>query len=316
MKTFLKTFIKTIFIVAILAFGCAFLNLAKTSAIDFSNGVGFSMTPMYEKLILNPGDIYKGSFEIFLPSTAVNNFNYKVYVQNYYRDDNNNAIFENVGSTGLIVDWITIDSSTNGTLAPDEKAVINYTIKVPLDAPGGGQYATITVGTDNSQVTRDDNSTSIQESVAMGYTIYAEITGNTVRQGEIWDVNVSSLLMSGNIKGASYVKNTGNVHSTAKYTLQVFPLFSDEEVYSNEEDPVTRFIMPDRTLYNETSWDQTPMIGIFNVIYTVEFEGVTQQIKKLVIVCPLWLLFIVLFIIVALIVWIVIRIKMRKKAEA
>ena len=296
---------------AAVALACTFFPSANVCAED-PGTISFLMSPMYEKISLDPGESYSSSFTITTPSQATADFNYQVYTQSYYRDENNIAIFEDVEGHSQMVDWITIDSPTTGTLPPDGYATIRFTINVPENAPAGGQYAAITVGTAHPETQGSDDGIKIQESIAMGYTVYAEITGETVKQGEITDINVPSFLFSGNITGSSSIKNTGNVHGDAIYKLQVFPLFSSEEVYTNEENPDIRVVLPDRTLYYETSWDNTPWLGIFNVLYTVEFEGVVSQVSKMVIVCPIWLLFVVIFGIIMLIIWIVLRSKARK----
>ena len=276
----------------------------------------FSMSPMYERIVLNPGESYTSGFKIRATESATTDLKYKVYTQPFYRDDENMAMFEDVQGRTQITNWTTINTGTTGTVAPNESAEVVFTIKVPEDAPAGGQYMAITVSTDS---TADPESmtgaVNIQENVAIAYTVYAEVTGTTIKQGEITDATVQSFLFSGNITGTSSIKNTGNVHGDAIYKLQVFPLFSNEEVYTNEESPETHLVLPDRTLYNETSWENTPWFGIFNVIYTVEFEGVISQVTKMVIVCPIWLLFIVIFAIIMLIIWLVLRSRSRKKSS-
>ena len=314
MKSNKKTIRRFIYWVA-----CVVMLVAASIAPKaFAEGsaVGFTMSPLSQKLILNPGDTYKGTFRISVPSDQEKPFSYVVDVLPYFIDEQYKSIFEDVNNYSLMKDWITVDSSKTGVIEPNHSVEISFTITVPNDAPAGGQYAAISVGTNSDEESGNNLAVGIQEKIAQAYTIFAEITGNTVKQGEILNANVPGLLLSGKIYGSAEVKNTGNVHGTAKYTLQVYPLFSDEEVYSNEEkDQDKKNIMPDRTYLNVTSWDGTPLFGIYNVVYTVEFEGVTNQIKKMVIVCPIWLLFIIIFAISAIIITLVSRSKARKKQK-
>ena len=278
-----------------------------------------ALSPMKTSIILKPGDSYSGTFMVINQAINDEDLSYKVEVIPYYVNEDYSVTNE-PNSYTQIVDWITLDK-TSGIVEPNNTQSIRYTINVPTDAPAGGQFAAIRVSSDpNSSSTAESNSgnkrtAGININYGIAYLVYTEITGTSIHQGEIVETSVSSFLLSGNISGSSYIKNTGNVHSDAKYKLQVFPLFSNEEVYTNEEEPQTMTILPDRTLYNETVWDNTPAFGIFNVVYTVEFEGVTEQVSKMVIKCPIWLLFIVIFIIAAIIIYFVMRAKSRKNSQ-
>lgn len=285
---------------------------------------GLTVAPMERKMILNLGDSRDSSFTIANPSASTDDMYYEVSVEPFYTDESGATIFEAEKDSGEIVNWITFTTPTEGSISPNESKEISFTINVPENAPAGGQYAAIFVTTD-SKPKKDSNAdsthenetsqTGINEIRRIGHLIYAEVAGTTTRKGEIVEANVPSFLLSGNISGTSLVKNLGNVHGDVKYTLQVFPLFHDEEVYTNEENPEERTVLPNRTIYSSTEWENTPSIGIFNVVYTVEFEDESTQISKMVIICPIWLLFLIIFVIIALIIWIALRIRTHKKSS-
>lgn len=307
----IKKQIKTIMLMLALVLGLGVgLRVAPAHADDGS--VGITMSPMNQVIILNPGDRYVGSFNISNNGDNALPFSYTTDIVPFYINNDNNVVYEGEGSYNQIMDWITL-STDAGTLERDETETIYFTINVPNNAPAGGQYAGIRVVSKPSDTS--GQGVNLKISQAMVHLVYAEITGTTVRKGVIESVDVPGFMLSGNITASSTIKNTGNVHGVAKYTLQVFPLFSSEEVYTNEENPEKEYIFPDRTVYKEISWDNTPSIGIYNVIYTVEFEGSTQEVKKMVIKCPIWLLFFIIFVIAALIIWLVVKAKGRKASR-
>ncbi len=276
------------------------------------SAASFSVSPMNERIILNPGEVYEGSFKVSNPASSEDDFSYIVEVKPFDVDENYNPVYDEESERNAIVDWTAIDDSdAEGTLSPNETIEIHYTITVPESAPAGGQYMSLTT----SQVVSNENTggVNITSVPAIAHIIYAEVAGTTIKSGVISDASVPSFIFTGNIAGTSAVENTGNTYGTATYTLQVFPLFSDEEVYTNVEDPDTMTIINGKTYYNETAWTDTPSVGIYNVVYSVDFEGTTAEVSKMVIVTPVWLLFIVVLAIIAIIILIVYGVKTRQK---
>ncbi len=278
-----------------------------------AEGYGMTLSPMNQSVIINPGESRKVTFNISNTYFATEDIEYELSLEPFFIDENDGIYYESEGESGRILDWTTFNIPTSGKLVPNETKEVILTIDVPIDAPAGGQYVAAIVTMNNKGEKTQNKGVNIEEIRRMAHLIYAEITGSTVKSGEIIDANVPSFMFSGKITGSSTIKNTGNVHGQAKYTLQVFPLFSGEEVYTNEEKPDTKTVMPNRTVYRELSWNETPGIGIFNVVYTVEFEGATTQVKKMVIICPIWLLFIILFLIASSIIYLISKAKKRKE---
>ena len=264
----------------------SFMTVAPASAIG-----QFAISPMYQQITLTPGEAYTGNFEVINPGDNTIDFRYTVSVKPFSVEGLDDLSFTTNGDYNQIVDWIEL-SRTKGIISPNDTQEVRFTINVPKNAAAGGQYAAIVVTSEEYRL--DNSAVDLREKYEASHLIYAEVAGETIRKGKIDKANVPGFLFSGNITGSSEITNLGNVHSKASHTLQVFPLFSGEEIYTNEESPKETWIMPGNTAMTSITWEETPSVGIFHVIYNVEYEGVNSNVDKYVIICPLWLLFLIL----------------------
>lgn len=257
---------------------------------------------------LKPGEKYSGIFKV--QNIGSEELNFSVGVSPYsVKNENYEQDYDTENQYSDIIKWIKF-SQTNGTVAPNDEAEVAYTISVPADVASGGQYALLyaEIISDN---TADGSGFSVVQRVGM--KLYTNIEGNTRKTGSVIENKVSSFLFNPPISATSIVENTGNTHASVKYVLQVYPLFGDEEVYTNEEEPTTLVLLPDTRRLNTVTWDGAPALGIFRVKQTVSFWNETSTTEKLVFLCPIWFIFIVLLIIFCAIFWLVSRIRNRNK---
>lgn len=277
------------------------------------------LSPTSQRIVLVPGERYYGTVRVTNPADSDQDLQYEATVGSYSvsstkesNDDYGEANIESRTAYNEIMDWITIQTP-NGTLSPNEEGTVDFAIDVPENAPAGGQYATILVK-DVSPREETSGNLGISESIQMAATLYAEVAGETKQEGEISKNNLPGFLMNNKLEATSMVRNNGNIHTDAEYTLQVWPLFSNEEICTNEEEAETSLVLPETERYHAQSCN-LPTVGVFRAKQTVKIFGEVSEIERMVIVCPIWLLFIVIFVIFALIFYFIARAKARKKAS-
>ena len=264
-----------------------------------------------------PGETFEGTIQVSNSANAEKNLEYSATIGSFGlgKDENGNIDYndtdvDTVTSYNQIMDWITLGKN-HGSVAPNTTDTVPFTITVPEDAPAGGQYATIIFQNDTKGDDEAKGNVMIENIVRFASSIIAEVAGETRSEGEIIENTIPAFLLDNKLATAATVKNNGNVHTDASFTLQVWPLFGDEEICTNEEEPTTKMVMPGKERMHSEECG-LPSFGIFRVKQTVKIFGETSVAERVVVVCPLWLLFIIVFAIVALVIWIVMKGRARK----
>ena len=297
--------------------------------LPYKQASAFTVSPQDQEYVLAPGQSVTGEVKASNPSDAEGDFYYIAEVVPYSVSDDGKYTtnFEATDDHTDIVNWVTMSDDNesgvkevHGVLKPGETEKAYYTITVPKDARGGGQYFAVRVKTDidAAQKAENDDTVVIKEVLGIASLVFVEVSGDITIKGEITDNNIPSFFLTPPINASFVVKNEGNTHVKVSYFLQVFPLFSDEEVYTTEEKMDTKYVLPGASRAISQTWDNTPSIGVFKVRQTVYYDSTDNEpsvTEKMVIVCPVWLLFVIFFLIAALIIWIVMRVKARKKGE-
>lgn len=258
---------------------------------------------------MQPGETYSNSFKV--RNTGKEAFDFTISFAPYsVKNETYEADYDTETQYTEITKWISVNHDS-GTVEPGYEAEITYRIDVPEDAHGGAQVGTIMVTMIDSV---DDSDTSGVKAIRrLGYVVSGNVDGDVTRTAKILENKIPSFIFDPPITATSLVENTGNVYTNASYTLQVFPLFGDEEVYTTEENPDLKVIFPETKRYSEISWEGAPALGIFRVKQTIKIFDEVSEVEKLVFLCPLWFIAIILLLIFLIIFWIIGRIRGRRE---
>ena len=288
-------------------------NPVHAEILSTDDPVRMQISPVKQKLELTPGQSKVAYIKVM--NIGTEKFSYSVSATPYsIVDENYNVDYENSSNDYTkMYNWVTIDEKLKtGTLEPRTSVDVPFTVTVPSDAPPGGQYAAITAETVDSSAPG-----SIIKTVnRLGMILYAGISGGQINaEGKIVENTIKSFFFEPPISASVLVESNSNIETTATCTVKVWPFGSSETVYNNEESPVKLDIVPKTRRFNTVSWEGSPRLGIFTVEQKIDYLGETSIVKKIVIVCPLWLAIVFVSIFVLLIVWLISRIIKRRKSK-
>lgn len=279
------------------------------------------VSPMLQELLLTPGEQYQGTILISNGDKALSDLEYSIGVGSYGwnhsdddKDDYGGIDVDTKTQYNMIMDWIELEKDS-GIVQPNTQEKVLFTINVPENAPAGAQYASFLVTNktkDDEENNSDGDSVQIKSETRLASAIIANIAGTTTEKGAILENSFPSFLLNGHLEASSMVRNDGNMFTKPEYILQVWPLGSDEEICTNEEKPGTELVLPETQRFHMESCE-LPSLGIFRAKQTVRIFGEESILEKTIIVCPIWLLFVIFFVIAGLIIWIVMRVRARGK---
>lgn len=256
----------------------------------------FTLSPTSQQLELKPGESYTGSLFIVNPSGAESDLHYSASITPYgVVGELYDADLATRTDHTQITDWITIDEPS-GIVQPNGVKELKYTINVPLDAPAGGQYATVAVR--NAEETKSDSGFSVNNIFEITSIIYADIAGTTIKEGKILDNSVPSIVLTPPVTVTATFENTGNVHQVATIDIRVTNFFTGDVIYPREniDNPTfSEVIMPDTTRLAARNISDLPALGVFHISQTVAYSSDTSTVEKTIILCPLWFLILAIF---------------------
>lgn len=299
---------KTTYLFAAGLFSLAFLVLGLNSPTFAEENKTISISPAIERITLEPGESKTSSFRVSNSGEA--GFKYKITVEPYQVTDYDYNVLSDVeNSYTKIVDWIIL-SQESGYLDPGESAEIYYTINTPSDVPAGGQYAILKAAFVNN------SGGTINVSGAVGEIIYATVNGATRTTGHIVENKITGFSFNPPITASTIVENAGNVDAELKSSLRITSVFTGKEAYSNVENPQSTIILPETKRNVKTFWEGSPRLGVFKVELKTSFIDETQTIVKTVVICPVWLIFLVLLAIAAVVLKVVISSKKKSRRRS
>lgn len=269
----------------------------------------FTVTPMSYNIELSAGQEYSSTLTIVNPANAAKDFNYKVGISPYaVEGDDYEVDFTTESIRTQIADWITIENPI-GTLRPNEIAKVKFTIKVPETAPAGGQYAALMVSSNNEN--KINGNISISNVFEMASIIYANIKGETVRDGELIDSTIPGFVTKLPIRISATLVNNGNAHEIAKTNLEVKNLLSPQIIYPQpgESGMINEVIMPETSRYITRDITGTSQLGVYEVTQTINYLGQDYKFRQTVVICPIWFMVLSIVTVTAIVALIINRIK-------
>ncbi len=253
--------------------------------------VGIQISPTIQRVTLDPGAHYEGNLTIV--NIGQSDLEYTMSVKPYQvSGEDYEAIFDVHNGYTQITNWVSFPENS-GSITPGEVKNVSYTIDVPYDAPGGGQFATLFAETNES-------GQSVKYNANVGTILLAHINGETREEGKIISTDIPSFLLNPPITATIRLENQGNIDEEVKNSLEIKNFFSNEVVYEDAT-PQTNTMLPGTSRTLTLVVNDVPRLGVFKATLTTEYLNDAEIATRTIFICPIWFIAIIALIILTIV---------------
>jgi hypothetical protein len=248
--------------------------------VKAQQSLALSVTPPFSQMVVEPGDVFKSYVKII----NTNIFPLTVYATpvNFASADENGtpSFIPLVGETpekSTLASWITVAKEPLEVL-PESSAQLEYTITVPENAPPGGHFAAILIGTKPPEGSKND---SVKTSQVVSSLFMVRVTGDVKEEGQIREFSIDDALVSSPEATFSLrFLNAGNVYLQPQGDITIYNMWGKERgvIPVNQK---TNFgnVLPQSIRKFSFTWSGTPSIsdiGRHKAIATISY-GIDEK---------------------------------------
>ena len=297
---------------------CLALSLVFPTAAfaEENTAASIKMTPVSNYFMLRAGAEQKYSFKI--ENTGAKAFSFKVYAAPYnIVDEDYTPGFSEETTYTQITRWVTFKNNDNDeysttamySVAPGKEVEITYKVNIPENLPAGNQQCVLIAETINNDTL---SGTGIKTISRLAHIVVGHGEGETDGTAEITDFKLTGLFSKSGVFASAKVHNKGNIDFSTNYSFKIETIFG-KTVYSDEN---TFTMLPETTRKFASSWENSPLFGVFKVSYIVNANGVVKRSSHLVFIMPIFMLIIALLLLTGIIIWVIMLIRKRKEKKS
>lgn len=237
-----------------------------------------SVTPPFNQLVVKPGDTFKSIIKV----VNVNSFPLTVYATpvNFETADEQGhpkfiPLLNDPIDKTTFAGWLEVTREPI-TIAPESTVSVEYSIFVPDNAPPGGHFAAILIGTRPPVDSEQPQPATVKTSQVVSSLFLARVAGEVVEGGQIREFSVAKSFSS--TPKAEFIlrfENTGNVYVQPQGDITIYNMWGKERGFI----PVnhkTNFgnVLPKSIRKFSFAWEGTPSItdiGRYKAVATISY---------------------------------------------
>lgn len=216
---------KKIFYVALIVV----LSFVISRGVSAQGSVSLSVSPTIFQMTANPEQEWRSTMRV----VNTNPFELTIYseVVNFRplgEDGSSQFIPVNTSDDvqDTLAEWVSVPD-TAFVIPPEQTIEIPIVIKLPADAPPGGHYAAVLVGTRPPESKSD--TTRVETSQVVSSLIFLRVSGDINESGNIRTFRTTeSVIESPSATFELRFENTGNVHLRPEGEIRIFNMWGQE----------------------------------------------------------------------------------------